>query len=169
MCSPKPMGQQAEYGTTHPLRQVPPCMKPHLTRMWVKYSTTHLLEWVCGTIYCYSRPPLCQNLPNKSMDEAPHVVPMCAAPENSEGPALHDITTPMAAGVVISVITFKWAVTSNEMAMQRIWLVLWHARAERTCIGNAGLQQENQELVQSKALHSFQQDFWQGEKYATQD
>ncbi|KAF9505723.1 hypothetical protein BS47DRAFT_1367867 [Hydnum rufescens UP504] len=50
-----------------------------------------------------SSPPLCQNLPDESMDEAPPVVPMCAAAENSEGPALCNITTPMAAGVVISV------------------------------------------------------------------
>ncbi|KAF9517045.1 hypothetical protein BS47DRAFT_1359825 [Hydnum rufescens UP504] len=44
--APKPMQQWAEYGTTHPLQQVPPCMKPDLTRMWVKYSTTHPPEWV---------------------------------------------------------------------------------------------------------------------------
>ncbi|KAF9503167.1 hypothetical protein BS47DRAFT_1452724 [Hydnum rufescens UP504] len=65
----------------------------------VKYSTTHPPEWVCGTIYCYSRSPLCQNPPNESMDEAPHVVPMSAAKRVQPYATLPH---PSAVGVVIS-------------------------------------------------------------------
>ncbi|KAF9508747.1 hypothetical protein BS47DRAFT_1365740 [Hydnum rufescens UP504] len=51
---------------------------------------------------CPQLSPLCQNLPDESTDEAPHVVPTCAAAENSEDPALRNVTTPVAVGVVIS-------------------------------------------------------------------
>ncbi|KAF9505573.1 hypothetical protein BS47DRAFT_1367979 [Hydnum rufescens UP504] len=63
--------------------------------------------WTCAATQdliraCPQLSPLRQNPPNESTDEAPHVVPMSTAAENSEGPALCDITTPVAVGVVIS-------------------------------------------------------------------
>ncbi|KAF9514191.1 hypothetical protein BS47DRAFT_1361860 [Hydnum rufescens UP504] len=89
---------------------VPPCAKPQ-DELWTcaatqdpitarpqLYATTSEIQYHTPAGV---GPPLHQNPSDKSTDEAPPVVPTCAAVKNPEGPALRDVTTPAAAGVVI--------------------------------------------------------------------
>ncbi|KAF9518606.1 hypothetical protein BS47DRAFT_1358696 [Hydnum rufescens UP504] len=96
--SDKNVGETQDKLQTHTATQDPIRACPQL------YATTGEIWYhtPTGAGVWYHLAPLHQNPPDKSTDEAPHVVPMCAAPENSEGPALCDVTTPAAAGVVIS-------------------------------------------------------------------
>ncbi|KAF9504205.1 hypothetical protein BS47DRAFT_1368958 [Hydnum rufescens UP504] len=120
----------------------PSLHETHLTRTWVRPRMNFRCMQPLKTrsepaLNCTTHPleqaPLCQNPPNESMDSAPHVVPMCTAAKNPEGPALCDITTPAGAGVVIPDYLYQHRNQSNK-GMKVTPTVIQICTAAKHCI-----------------------------------